>query len=383
MLAFQAGRAASYVYTPDDSATDLWSAGTNWDALPVSGPGTELTFVGNDATVLPDGLTNTNTNDVAGPFSLTVLNLQGSGPAIGAATVNINGASGVNYLNFVADGSSAPVVHLDALAGAAGFTYNVASDLSLADDTTFQGDGTAQFNFMGAIGGDGGLIKTGTSTLLLGGSNTFAGLTTIRGGALVLDNADALATSTLDYDNHGGVLDFGTLSSARLGGLQGNQDLALTNASSLGLALAVGGNDSSGTYAGVLSDADQLRGGSLTKLGSGTLTLTGANTYRGRTNVYAGTLRLVGDDRLPVTTALYLSNNTAGVLLDVEDHNQTIGSLSGGGSNGGDVLLGSGTLTITLPSDNSPFTYGGVIHGDGGSLVVQGSGTTTAGWAWA
>jgi autotransporter-associated beta strand protein len=53
------------------------------------------------------------------------------------------------------------------------------------------------------------------------------------------------------------------------------------------VALSVGGNGQSTVYSGQLSGA-----GSLTKLGTGTLTLTGANAYLGLTTVKAGTLEL-------------------------------------------------------------------------------------------
>ena len=80
--------AAVYTYTPGNSDTDLWAAGTNWNAIPVDSPTAELTFVGDNATVLPDGLTNTSTDNISGRLSLNILDLQGTGPASGAATIN-------------------------------------------------------------------------------------------------------------------------------------------------------------------------------------------------------------------------------------------------------------------------------------------------------
>ena len=156
------------------------------------------------------------------------------------------------------------------------------------------------------ISGLNGLWKRGSGTLTLGGANTFSGYTNITGGTLTLANVNALAGSTLDYNSYGGLLSFGALTAATLGGLQGSQSLALTNGSA-GVALTVGANDSTTTYTGILSGA-----GSLKKTGAGELTLTRANTYAGGTTIGGGTLTAdftvsSPTSILPSTTALTLA----------------------------------------------------------------------------
>jgi fibronectin-binding autotransporter adhesin len=59
-------------------------------------------------------------------------------------------------------------------------------------------------------------------------------------------------------------------------------------------ALTVGLDDSTMAVSGVIEGI----GGSLTKAGAGTLTLSGANTYTGGTTVSAGTLLLSGSGTL-------------------------------------------------------------------------------------
>ncbi|NDG73328.1 MAG: hypothetical protein EBY32_18890, partial [Proteobacteria bacterium] len=87
----------------------------------------------------------------------------------------------------------------------------------------------------------------------------------------------------------------------------------------------------------------------LTKNGTGTLTLSGANTYT--SNVIANSSDVV---------------ISAGAVLSMGGFNDTIGKLSGAGS----VALGSGALTTTYGSGSG--TFSGVISGNG-SLTLAGA----------
>ena len=133
------------------------------------------------------------------------------------------------------------------------------------------------------------LSKTGTGNWIISGTNTFTGDTVIAGGTLVLENALALQGSRLNYDNLGGTLSFGTLTAATLGNLSGAQPLALANDSAGAVALTVG-NAQTTTFSGAITDG--AAGSSLTKVGGGTLNLTGASTYTGATTVNGGVLTL-------------------------------------------------------------------------------------------
>ena len=139
-----------------------------------------------------------------------------------------------------------------------------------------------------------GLTKLGAGTLTLSGENTYSGATKINEGTLSLAGENALRYSTLDYNDYGGGLSFGAQTYAALGGLKGSQNLSLTNTNSSAVTLYIGYNNESTTYSGALSGSGKLH-----KYGSGTLTLSGANTYTGDTRISSGTLHATTPAALP------------------------------------------------------------------------------------
>jgi autotransporter-associated beta strand protein len=111
-----------------------------------------------------------------------------------------------------------------------------------------------------------------------------------------------------------------------------------------------------------------------------TFTLAGANTCTGATTVTAGILKagIVSVSGVsgafgrnsPVTMA-----NVASALLDITGFDTQIGSLSGGGTSGGNVTLGAATLTFA-GTNTSPAVYSGNVSGSGGTNK-SGPGTQT------
>jgi fibronectin-binding autotransporter adhesin len=222
-----------------------------------------------------------------------------------------------------------------------------------------RGDAVALAN---VISGTGTLTLAGAGSVTLQAANTFSGVTRILDGGLVLGNSAALQNSTLEHAADGGALSFGSLTAATLGGLSGNGDIALELADQTALALTVGGNGSTTTYAGVLSGA-----GSLTKTGVGVLTLSGAQTYAGATNVNAGKLELQsgastsGQGPVAVT-------GTGGIAVLGGDLAATTG-LFGVGTTG--LLLDGGTATFTgavSADDSAGSTDSGPIKVISGTL---------------
>ncbi len=213
--------------------------------------------------------------------------------------------------------------------------------------------------FAGVISGAGSLVKGGSGILALSGGNTYGGATTISDGTLRLGRTNALPTGTsVALANAAGA----TLDLAGY-----NQTIAALNGGGAsGGTVALGGGQltvGSGSFEGVI-----MGSGSLEKTGSGTLVLSGVNTYAGSTTISSGTLQLGGNNRLPTGTSVTLAN-AAGATLDLAGYNQTVAVLNGGGSAGGTIALGGGTLTVS-----SSGSFAGTITGNG-SLVKSGSGT--------
>ena len=122
------------------------------------------------------------------------------------------------------------------------------------------------------------------------------------------------------------------------------------------MRLTTGNDNTSTTYSGGMSGS-----GGLTKIGTGAFVLLGANSYTGATTITDGTLQA---GALNVFAPGSDFNVGANALLNLNNFNQTIGSLAGSGP----VTLGAATLTAG--NDNTSTTYSGGISGSGGLTKI-------------
>ena len=221
------------------------------------------------------------------------------------------------------------------------------------------------------------LIKTGTGTLTLTGYTGYSGTTSVSGGTLLLANASGIPNSTFDTSGSG-ALSFGALTSATFAGLQGSGGLALSNASSAAVSLTVGGNGQNTTLSGALGG-----NGSLTKVGAGTLTLSGTNAYSGTTTVNVGALMTATAAALPGYASANMVSVASGAMLGVR-----VGGPGEWSASNINTLLGSasfplGSLFGMDTSDaGGSYTYSGALTGNfglnklgGGVLVLLGANT--------
>ena len=139
-----------------------------------------------------------------------------------------------------------------------------------------------------------GVIEDGGGTvgLAVGSSTVLSGVSTYSGTTEVYPDASLLAASTSALSpnsqvivDESGLLDLSGFSNT-IGSLSG---YGTVQSSSGPATITVGADGTSATFAGTLQDGDS---GSLAldKIGSGTLTLTGVNTYSGGTTVALGML---------------------------------------------------------------------------------------------
>jgi autotransporter-associated beta strand protein len=128
------------------------------------------------------------------------------------------------------------------------------------------------------------LTGTGTARLFINGGNFGAG---VQWGNAAVDLGESVTVAPVTNS-------FGN--DIRIGALSGSSPTATLGGGSAGAPrYAIGGLNTSTTFAGVING-----NASVTKNGTGTLTLTGANVYTGPTTVTAGTLVLATTAQDPV-----------------------------------------------------------------------------------
>jgi autotransporter-associated beta strand protein len=229
--------------------------------------------------------------------------------------------------------------------------------------------------FSGSIQGIGALVKLGSGTLTLSGTNTYTGQTLIRDGTLALSASGSISSSSALVDN--GIFDVSaTTLGAQIGALSGSGTITL---GSQPLSVI---QSSNGIFSGLIQGT-----GSLTKAGSETLSLRGTNTYTGGTTVNEGTLNILADVNLGGTSGVILGGGTlqfgSGMssprnlqvpftsTLDTQGYSViSSGVISG---SGGLTKIGSGTLTLSGSN-----TYTGSTTISSGTLILSEEGTVSS-----
>lgn len=220
-------------------------------------------------------------------------------------------------------------------------TYSVARALNLATFPASSGtidvlSGTT-LTWTGSASGAGSLVKAGDGVLVLSGSNTYSGSTTVSAGVLKLGSSGAIPSGSQLIVLSGASVDYNGYVPT-LGGLTSSPSGVET------LTVPLTGN------------------GTITMNGTGTLLLSSANTNTGGVVINSGTIRLGVDNALPSPTSVSLATGSS---LDLDGHDATFSGVSGSGT----ILLGGANLTLALTSMT---TFSGSIS-EAGNVTKSGS----------
>jgi fibronectin-binding autotransporter adhesin len=238
-----------------------------------------------------------------------------------------------------------------------GYVINDGAITTNTADTIIRvGDGTALGTLYTAtinsdITGSGGLDKTDQGTLVLNGSNSYRGGTTVSGGVLQVNGDTNLGTADTGITLNGGTFRYGdAFDTSRAWTLSGDGGTIDTNGNDVSLLSGVSGS------------------GGLTKAGDGTLTLTQDSSYTGLTTIRNGTLQLGNGGSTGSATGNILNLDTL-----IVNRNNTV-DLNGVISGTGDFIQrGSGTTVL-----NGLNTWSGYTLVENGTLLAGGIGRLSA-----
>ena len=201
-------------------------------------------------------------------------------------------------------------------------------DNSTAGDALITLEGALHTGSEGALALFRSSSSAGNSTLIANngqGRNSGASIQftdSSIGGTARIELLGPLGAGNLEIDAHG-------LPGVSVGSIEGSGSVTLGSRN-----LTVGTNNLSTTFSGTIAGSD----GSLSKIGSGTFTLSGSNTYTGTTTLSQGAL---------------LAANTSGSATGTGAVAITSGTLGGSGIIAGAVTVGGGTGSNLAPAFGS------------------------------
>jgi len=202
-----------------------------------------------------------------------------------------------------------------------------------------------------------GIIKAGVGTMVLSAANLYTGTTTINAGTLQVGD----------------------------GGTTGSLDAASAVTGLTGATFAYSRSDNT-TFSNIVSG-----GLAFAKFGSGTLSLTGANTYSGTTNVNAGMVQIgSGSTTGSINSASVISGSTGGAIAFNRSDDLTFSNTISGGvgltKNAANAVRLTGAVSYTGTTNitagvldfgfvSGTTTWTAPIVGSSGTFRYSGAGT--------
>ncbi len=343
-------------------------AGTS--AYTITNPMTHLlngfeTFSGNTA-----GVTFSNWT-LPSSGTMTIENIAGTitvaGAISGASELIITNRSGAVWIfsgTNTYSGATVITNNSNLTIGGAGQLGSGTYAANITNNGTFIYASSASQTLSGVISGTGPLNQNGSGTLTLSGANTYSGGTTVYTNTAL--SVNTIADSGTSAIGNSGTLTLGT-------GTAGVPMFTYTGSTAAATARSVVLNGSTGT----LTPIAMSNGGSLTLSGvvsgngtpeviTGTLILTGNNTYAGQTHVDSGgTLEIGGAGELGSGSYGHNCVVNGTFIYDTTTAQANTGAFSGSGAF---VQEGTGTISLNAAST---FT-GSVTIGSGSTVIVTG-----------
>ncbi|WP_296522673.1 autotransporter domain-containing protein [Rhodoplanes sp.] len=297
---------------------------------------------------------------VATGGTLTILDT----PISGAAVVGgAGGSSGVGQGPSSFNGSAGAA---GTAQGAGIFLSGVTANIGVSGGTVTYGN---------TIGGTGlttggintAINKTGSGTLVLSAANTFIGNVNITAGTLAVAGTGNLGNAA----NRVAIWDGATFAVTSTATFANTRLFSIAGLSTFAIAPGT-----TTTIQGVISNGASA--GSLVKADTGTLLLSGTNTYTGETIVNGGTLRAGSAGAFGASTVFGVAS---GATLDLNGFDRTFGSLSGAGTVTGANATISGTFAPGNGTPGSSMAIGGNLTFQAGSQYLVQVNPTTASFA--
>lgn len=242
------------------------------------------------------------------------------------------------------------------LIAAQSFTTSTAFATSFDAASTIQVDGTDVLSWNSVITGSGGLTKTGTGTLKLGGDNSaYAGDVALSGGTLALANKNGIGIGNDLATAAGTVFDLTALDAGNPGTGAGIVQIgALTGSGQVKLGdsflVSTVGEGQSAAFSGTLvSDgwAYDASYGRFYKAGAGDLVINGSTMQRGEATIIEGSMTQSAGD------SVWSNINV------------------GGDGGTGQLNVSGGTLTLNVGLRVGDFGGTGTVNQTGGTVQLE------------
>lgn len=359
-----------------------WTTPNNWSLTsgtslsPIPEPGDDLVFGAGAAQLA-------NTNDYAPGTVFNSIALNASGYSLQGSDVTLNTSLTANYTS----GSSTLGLSIGSDADGIAVTKEGAGSLIITGSNTYDGvttvnhgnvilrsatalgstNGETIINFNNAIGGgDGVYVQLETSINVAENFTLVSNSSGDRRVSLRSNGGTNTISGTINVQGSG----LNVLNS--LGGGNFLVTAPITSTGFTGTFLVRGGNN------GTISNTINLGTGTFSKTDGGTWTVSAAGNTWNNTQVSVGSLRMGVANALPANTVVNMGQNDgSSPNLNLNGFSQTIAGLTWTAGTGGSktVTSSTGTPTLTLNSANN-YTFGGVITGSL-NITRNGSGIQT------